>query len=176
MPKNKKEDIAGIEIDFLKEIHETNMKMSNKADNYLQIHMGFLGALILFSVGQLISQYGLLDMYATSGWIIIIITLFICLLISLYYMIPKATNTTHRINLFFYGDFLKSLKSWKDYAREVKSTIKSKEDMLDSFSYQIWNLANKEIRPKFFRIKLVSIILVTGIMVGVLVMFIPYLF
>jgi hypothetical protein len=155
------------EVNFLSEIHQTNVEISTKADNYLQMLNGVLGVLIVLSIGGLMGvDYNQMNSEYRFGAGIIMFSLFTCLLITLLSLVLFSKKKRVKTNLFFFGNYLHDLGSWQDYSRGLKNTLDNRDNIINAYAYQIWNLAEGEIKPKFQRIKLVTRLLVAGLTIG----------
>lgn len=164
------------EINFLSEIHQTNMEISTKADNYLQMLNGVLGVLIVLSIGSFLSvDFSRMNNEYRFGAGIIIFSLFICILITLLSIVLKSKDSNNKINPFFFGNYLHGLRSWEEYSVNLKETLANREKIIDAYAYQIWDLAEDEIKPKFQRIKLITRILVAGLAIGTFFILLSFL-
>lgn len=105
-----------------------------------------------------------MNIIAKAGIGIIALTSEISLLINILVVDPKI-GETKRKNLFYFKSFLRHY-SIDDYSKEISKLLKNEDYIIDQYAREIYDLSNRIIEPKFKLLKLATIILIGGVVVG----------
>jgi hypothetical protein len=95
---------------------------------------------------------------------------FICLLITIYAMIPRVSHKRYtKENIFYYGDFTKKYTR-EEYAKIIKEKLSSSDKLIDSYVSEIYELSKEVLSPTYNKINLSAKIFFIGLIISAILL------
>ena len=148
---------------FLQSIVDVNISLHEKVYDHCSILIVISGLILTISLTQLATATFL----GKIGFTIIAITCGLSAITCLFIIRPKASDNP--LNRMYYGGVLK-IKCEKDYVNELKRITKDKDEIIEHFAREVYDLA-PILRYKYRLVKTVVDIFVIGLVIGAFVIF-----
>ncbi len=104
---------------------------------------------------------------ANVGWLVIAAAALISIIAIMVAVQPLTMKRGGRINLYWPGSYVDRL-SKDEYVEQVKEMLSTDEDIVEEASREMYEYSEDEIIPKLRKVKVSTYVLVTGLMIGTL--------
>jgi len=164
MVKKMRKDITE---NFLSDILNVHVEQNKMLDNKASFYLGISGVAFALSLTHIISGQFVPQ---TSGILIIaistLISSFLCIWVIRF---PLIRDKPHIPHLMYYKAFEKL--SVKEYSRRLLETLKDDKKIVDQYAKQIFDLVEQSIKRKYLLIRIISLVLTLGLLIGSIITF-----
>lgn len=167
--KTSKRQLETGDILFLNQIVEVNMKLHKLIYENSNILLGINGVLLVLTMSKITSiEFSALPALEIAGWMALVSSLSISILLILLVLKPTFRRTEELgANLFYYRSFLGKF-SEEEYAQKLDEVIDDRDSVIESYSSELYSLANDVLLPKFRKLEFASVALILGLVIGIL--------
>jgi len=153
---------------LLRAIHDKHIHIDKLLETRGQILIALAGLILTFSLTRFIDKSFHAYTLQEYGWIIISLSSLLAISLSVSGIKPKLFvkgAKSKPVNLFYYGDFIQKL-SQSEYSEELVKRLGDKQRVAESFTEELYSLANKVLIPGFRKIRLAYTIFLLGLILG----------
>lgn len=148
-------------INFLRDSLMHHRDLRNGLDQKASIILGFSSVIFTLSVGHL----------EELQFLIIAVSSFFTALFSIFAIfMPFRRDAKDKFSLMCWWGF--RYKGFDDYKKDINNVFNSDEAVAQEYMKEIWGLANYSLAPKNRYLKIASIILIVGLLIGFVLFFI----
>jgi hypothetical protein len=155
------------ELNFLDQVIAINMSLNDLVDERASFLSGIAGVIAVVALTQIFSMSGL----ARIGFVVITLTGLVTIILTVGVIKPKSLKLK-RINLMYYGGICHYEE--KKYYFMIKNTLEKKEDMIKEYVKEIYDLS-QELKARFKLIRRIGDILVSGLILGFILVLLSFL-
>lgn len=156
----------------LGDVLKLHLQLNDACDKKANFILAISGLILMFTLTQ-ISQYLNANIeYGIAikvGFILTISSALISAALSVFVIKPTIENSD-RLNLFYYGSFCNMLTK-EQYEMEMKKLVDNKEDIIKQYAYEIYELSEYDLKPRFKQLKIASKILILSLVFGTVTTF-----
>jgi hypothetical protein len=156
-----KNELTPADLAFLTAIHNKHLNLDKLVETRGQVLIVAAGLIFTFSLTQVVGSLSVHNNYLL-GWLIIAMSSLIAIVIVIWSIQPKIFVKGKSKNLFYYGSFINNL-SQEEYAAKLSKTIGDEKETVESFTEEIYTLAENILIPGFKKVRGAYYIFITGL-------------
>lgn len=162
------EKIKQVEVEFLEGVLKRNYDYAQQLDTYASIMIALSSAIFIFSFSELREERSLF-------WMILGVATGIATIMALLIVRPpRPLRKRGQEESIMYSRRIIDYGSWQEYSQRLRTTLASRDEVINQYGKEIYNLTKYYYLPKKLLFKITKIVLLAGMSVSLTLFLLEY--